>query len=79
MTQHSEEDFAMDVKGEVLLQLFNKSKLRNGTKMHLEQKFFFIVRFKKLGFSAPLKILPPLPRILLRSWVTLIIVSVLYC
>jgi len=32
----------MDVKGEVLLQLFNKSKLRNGTKI------------KKIGFSAPL-------------------------
>jgi len=26
----------MDVKGEVLLQLFIKSKLRNGTKMYLE-------------------------------------------
>jgi len=25
----------MDVKGKVLLQLFNKSKLRNGTKMYL--------------------------------------------
>jgi len=24
----------MDVKGEVLLQLFNKRKLRNGTKMY---------------------------------------------
>jgi len=45
----------MDVKGEVLLQLFNKSKLRNGTKLFLEQKFFlFIVKFKKLEFSAPL-------------------------
>jgi len=28
----------MDVKGEVLLQLFNKSKLRNGTKT----KFFSV-------------------------------------
>jgi len=44
----------MDVKGEVLLQLFNKSKLRNGTKTVLEPKFFSIVKFKKLGFSAPL-------------------------
>jgi len=26
--------------GEVLLQLFNKSKLRNGTKTFLEPKFF---------------------------------------
>jgi len=43
----------MDVKSEVLLQLFNKSKLRNKT--FLEQSnFLFIVNFKKLGFSAPL-------------------------
>jgi len=28
----------MDVKGEVLLQLFNKSKLRNGTKTFLEKR-----------------------------------------
>jgi len=41
----------MDVKGEVLLQLFNTSKLRNGTKTFLETKFFSIVKFKKLGFS----------------------------
>jgi len=48
----------MDVKGEVLLQLFNKCKLRNGTKMFLELKFFFfVVKFKKLGFSAPLILL----------------------
>jgi len=32
----------MDVKGEVLLQLFNKSQLRNGTKTCLELKFFSI-------------------------------------
>jgi len=44
----------MDVKGEVLLQLFYKRKLRNGTKTYLEQKIFFIVKFKKLGFSASL-------------------------
>jgi len=30
----------MDVQGEVLLQLFNKSKLRNGTKTFLEPIFF---------------------------------------
>jgi len=30
----------MDVKDEVLLQLFNKSKLINGTKTFLEPKFF---------------------------------------
>jgi len=30
------------VKGKVLLQLFNKRKLGNGTKTYLEQKFFFI-------------------------------------
>jgi len=47
--------FGMDVKGEVLLQLFNISKLRNGTKTFLESIFsLFIVKFKKLGFSAPL-------------------------
>jgi len=32
----------MDVKGEVLLQLFNKSKLSNGTKTFLEPKMFSI-------------------------------------
>jgi len=32
----------MDVKGEVLLQLFHKSKLRNGTKKFIEPKFFSI-------------------------------------
>jgi len=30
------------LKVKVLLQLFNKSKLRNGTKAFLERKFFFI-------------------------------------
>jgi len=33
----------MDVKGEVFLQVFNKSKLRNGTKMFLvdvDPRFF---------------------------------------
>jgi len=44
----------MDVKSEVLFQLFNKSKLRNGTKTSLEPKFLFIIKFNKLGFSAPL-------------------------
>jgi len=39
----------MDVKGKVLLQLFNKSKLRNGTKTFLEPKILF---------SAPLSDLP---------------------
>jgi len=47
----------MDVKGEVLLQLLNKNKLKNGTKRFLEPKFFSIYsKFKKLGFSAPLKL-----------------------
>jgi len=32
----------MDVEGKVLLQLFNKSKLRNGTKAFLQLKFFFV-------------------------------------
>jgi len=46
----------MDVKREVLLQLFYKRKLRNGTKTYLEQIFSLcIVKFKKLGFSAPLR------------------------
>jgi len=45
----------MNVKGKVLLQLFNKSKLRNGTKMFLKPSFsLFLVKFKKSGFSAPL-------------------------
>jgi len=43
----------MDVKSEVLLLLFNKSKLRYETKK--SQNFsLFIVKFKHLGFSAPL-------------------------
>jgi len=42
----------MEVKGEVLLQLFNKSKLRNRTKTFLEPNFFsVIVKNKKLEFS----------------------------
>jgi len=32
----------MNVKGKVFLQLFNKNKLRNGTKMYLEPKVFSI-------------------------------------
>jgi len=45
----------MDVNGEVLLQRFNKIKLRNGTKTFLEANFsLFIVKFKKLRFNAPL-------------------------
>jgi len=45
----------MDVKGKVLLQLFNKSKLKNATKTFLEPKFFlFKVKFKKLELSATL-------------------------
>jgi len=41
----------MDVKGEVLLQLLNKSE-RNETKTFLEPKFFSIYnQVKKLGFS----------------------------
>jgi len=32
----------MDVKGEVILQLFSKSKLSNGTKTFLEPNFFSI-------------------------------------
>jgi len=55
MTQHSKEEFGMEVKGKVLLQLFNKRKLRNGTNTYLEQKIFSIVKFKKLGFSVPLR------------------------
>jgi len=31
----------MDVKGEVLLQLLNKSKLRNGTKAFREKIFLY--------------------------------------
>jgi len=32
----------MDDKGEVLLQLFNKRKLRNGTKTFLQPEFFSV-------------------------------------
>jgi len=40
MTTLPKTNFGMDVKGEVILQLFIKSKLRNGTKTFLESKFF---------------------------------------
>jgi len=33
----------MDVPSKVLLQLFNKSKLRNGIKTFLEPKLFFAI------------------------------------
>jgi len=46
----------MDVEGEVFLQLFNKSKLRNEIKTFLEPIFFSIVKFKKLSLSAPLSL-----------------------
>jgi len=46
----------MDVKGEVLLQIFNKNKLRNGIKTFLEIKICSIVNIKKLGFSVPLSL-----------------------
>jgi len=47
----------MNVKGEDLLQLLNKSKLRNETKRFQSQIFsLFVVKFKKLGFSAPLSL-----------------------
>jgi len=55
MTQHYLEDFGMDVKDKVLLQLFNKKKVKKwdqnvsrakiflyGTKTYLEPKFFSI-------------------------------------
>jgi len=42
MTPLSKRILGVDVKGEVLLQLINKSKLRNGTKTFLEPKFFSI-------------------------------------
>jgi len=35
----------MDVKGEVLFQLFNKTKLRNETKTYIEQKLFSIYSY----------------------------------
>jgi len=46
----------MDVKGKVLLQVFNIIKLRNGTKTFLEPKRFSIYSQIKniIGFSAPL-------------------------
>jgi len=42
MTPLPKENFGMDVKGKVLSQLFNKGRLRNGTKTFLELKFFSI-------------------------------------
>jgi len=46
----------LDGIGKVLLQLFYKRKLRIGIKTYLEQIFsLFIIKLKKLGFSAPLR------------------------
>jgi len=43
----------MDVKGEVLLQLFNKSKLRNENKTFLELKFFYLwSNLRNLGLGS---------------------------
>jgi len=46
----------MNVKSEVFLQIFNKSKLKNGTKHFYSQIFslFIVIKFKKVVFSAPL-------------------------
>jgi len=45
----------MDVKGEILLQLFNKSKFKKWEQnISRAKNFLFIVKLKKLGFSAPL-------------------------
>jgi len=46
----------MDVKGTVLLQLFNKSKLRNGTKTFLEPKFFSIYSQLEIRVLCPFNI-----------------------
>jgi len=47
----------MDVKGEVLLQLYNKSKLRNGTKTYLEQNFFSICnQIEEIRVYCPFKL-----------------------
>jgi len=49
-------EWILKLKGKVLLQLFNKSKLRNVTKTFLDQNFaLFIIKFKKLRFSCPFK------------------------
>jgi len=42
MTQHSSEDFGMNAEDKDLLQLFNKSMLRNGTKRIYSRAKFFI-------------------------------------
>jgi len=61
MTPLSKRTLEWMFKGEVFLQLFNKSKLRNGTKTFLQPNFFlFVVKIKKLGFSASLSLKPSL-------------------
>jgi len=45
----------MDLKNIVLLQLFSKSELRDRTKTFQEPFFLFLVKFKKLGFTGPLR------------------------
>jgi len=51
----SESTSGIDVKFIVLLQAFNKSKLRNGTKTFLVPFLYLLSKFKKLGFTAPLR------------------------
>jgi len=48
----------MDVKDEVLLKLFNKSKFRNATKTFLHPKFLSInIQILEISVSAPLSCL----------------------
>jgi len=45
----------MNLKGKVLLQLLRKASYETGPKRYCSQNFFlYMVKFKKLGFSAPL-------------------------
>jgi len=51
--------FGMDVKVIVLLQLINKSKLRNGTKTFLETKIFPVYSLiKKITVYCPFNMMP---------------------
>jgi len=69
----------MDVKVKYSLQLFNKSKLRNGTKMFLDSKFFSIVKFKKLGFSAPFKLSKEVAITIVKSLIVAIKIRITSC
>jgi len=60
--------FGMDVEVIVLLQIFNKNKLKNRTKTFLDKFFLnFVVKFK-LEFTAALRFKAPISTLIIGSF-----------